>query len=284
MSLPQEPYTRIERYLAKLAGQDVDIPDTPITRIECYLAYLCDNGGGGGGYTPAPNAGAHNAIFRGQSLGDEFTAAQSAATVGGTFEDMYIGDYWTIGGKVYRIAGFNLFLNNGSSGGLFTDNHIVVVPDAGMYQYAFNATLTTDGGYLGSDLKVNGLATALATVEEAFGASHVLTRKSYFCSNATSGVPSSSGAWTDTQIDLMSEAQVYGMCVWTAAPIGFQIGERYGQFPLFLLSPAHIHTGVLYSLQDVRDATTFAAVGRGGTAWMINANTKADIRPYFCIA
>lgn len=48
--LPTEPMTRTERYLARLAGQDVSIPDTPITREEEYLAYIIANGGG----VPAP--------------------------------------------------------------------------------------------------------------------------------------------------------------------------------------------------------------------------------------
>lgn len=44
------------------------------------------------------NAGAHNAIYRGKSLGSTVTTAQYAAIKAGTFDDLYIGDYWTIGG------------------------------------------------------------------------------------------------------------------------------------------------------------------------------------------
>ena len=50
------------------------------------------------------NAGAHNAIYRGKSLGSTVTTAQYAAIKAGTFDDLYIGDYWTIGGVNYRIA------------------------------------------------------------------------------------------------------------------------------------------------------------------------------------
>ncbi len=34
------PVTRKEKYLAKLAGQDVQIPP-PVTREECFLAAIC---------------------------------------------------------------------------------------------------------------------------------------------------------------------------------------------------------------------------------------------------
>jgi len=39
------------------------------------------------------NAGAHNSIYRGISLGTSVTTAQWNAIAAGTFEDMYIGDY-----------------------------------------------------------------------------------------------------------------------------------------------------------------------------------------------
>lgn len=49
MSLPNEPITRKEQYLAKAAGQDVEIPAKPITREEEYLEAIAKKPGGGGG-------------------------------------------------------------------------------------------------------------------------------------------------------------------------------------------------------------------------------------------
>ena len=40
------------------------------------------------------NAGSHNSIYRGQSLGSSVTMEQWNAIQAGTFDDMYIGDYW----------------------------------------------------------------------------------------------------------------------------------------------------------------------------------------------
>lgn len=51
-----------------------------------------------------------NSIFRGKKLGDGApTAAQYAAIANGSFADMYLGDYWTIDGIKWRIAGFNYY-------------------------------------------------------------------------------------------------------------------------------------------------------------------------------
>ena len=47
MAIPDEPLTRNEHYLARIAGQDVEIPD-PITREDHYLDYIARNGSGGG--------------------------------------------------------------------------------------------------------------------------------------------------------------------------------------------------------------------------------------------
>ena len=52
-------------------------------------------------------AGAHNAGYRGKDLGSAVTDAQWAAIKDGTFQDLYIGDFWTIGDVTYRIAAFD---------------------------------------------------------------------------------------------------------------------------------------------------------------------------------
>lgn len=49
--LPDAPLTRMEQYLAKIAGQDVATPDAPLSRMEQYLDYIAENGGGGGDIT-----------------------------------------------------------------------------------------------------------------------------------------------------------------------------------------------------------------------------------------
>ena len=73
------------------------------------------------------NAGSHNGIFRGKNLGTSVTQGQWTAIQNGTFDDLYIGDYWVIGGFNWRIAAFDYYLNCGDAS--FTSHHAVIVPD-----------------------------------------------------------------------------------------------------------------------------------------------------------
>lgn len=72
VSIPT-PVTREEQYLAKLAGEDVSVPD-PVTRKEQFLKEACENGGGGGGgleyeegsFTVDSAVGSHSVTFSNQ--------------------------------------------------------------------------------------------------------------------------------------------------------------------------------------------------------------------------
>ena len=61
------------------------------------------------------NAGFHNAVFRGNSLGTSVSDDQWSEIKAGTFKNMYIGDYWTINNVVYRIAAFDWWLHYGAT-------------------------------------------------------------------------------------------------------------------------------------------------------------------------
>lgn len=106
------------------------------------------------------NAGAHNSIYRGKNLGTSVTAEQYAAIKAGTFDDLYIGDYWVINGFNWRIAAFNYYYNTGDTA--CTTNHVTVVPDTNLYSeqmhwtitHAYDSTLNkTTGAYFGSNMR-----------------------------------------------------------------------------------------------------------------------------------
>ena len=77
--------------------------------------------------TDNPDKGLRNSIFRGKCLGDSLTAEQAAAIKAGTFQDMFVGDYWTIGVVNYRIAHLDYWLRCGDAE--CTKHHAVIVPD-----------------------------------------------------------------------------------------------------------------------------------------------------------
>lgn len=284
MSLPTEPYSRIERYLAKLAGQDVDIPDRPITRIECYLDYLVNNGGGGGGggYTPAPNAGAHNSIFRGQSLGSEFTADQSAAITGGTFEDMFVGDYWTISGVTYRIMGFDLFMTLASDEN--RSHYAVIMPDGILYSASFNETASMEGGYYSSILRTTGLDRALDTFKSAFGETSIIHRSDSFSSAVSTGGPTAATR-ADTYIDIPTMAQIYGVTMGPSATNQYNTGDSFSRFPAFDMAPSRVKlTNSWYWLRDIVNGTSGYVIGTTGGLTTATADGLRGVRPYVAIA
>ena len=240
------------------------------------------------------NAGAHNAIYRGKSLGSTVTTAQYAAIKAGTFDDLYIGDYWTIGGVNYRIAAFDYYLNSGDTN--CTTHHVVIVPDTCLYNaqmhntssgsYEGGAANTTDGGYVGSDMYKSNLEQAKTTIKSAFSG-HVLKHRIYL-TNAVANGRASGGAWCDSEVDLMCEQMVYGSGIFSPVSDGSNIPTNYrvekSQLPLFQHEPSRICNRVTWWLRDVITASSFADVNYAGNATYNNASNSFGVRPAFCIS
>lgn len=66
----------------------------------------------------------HNHLYRGKNLGTSYTASQKEEVSNGTFNDMWLGDYWNVGGNKWYICGFNIM---GSP--TYSENHIVIMGD-----------------------------------------------------------------------------------------------------------------------------------------------------------
>lgn len=230
------------------------------------------------------NAGAHNAIYRGKNLGSSVTAAQYAEIAAGTFKDMYIGDYWTIGGVNYRIAAFDYYLNCGDTN--TTAHHVVLVPDTNLYSHVMNDTNITTGAYVGSKMYTEGLEQAKTTIKAAFSG-HVLSHRIYL-SNATSNGKASAGAWVDSEVDLMCEHMVYGNGVFSPVSDGSTIPNNYrvekSQLPLFQHEPSRICNRASWWLRDVISASNFAHVSNNGGAYCYGASLSLGVRPAFCIS
>lgn len=230
------------------------------------------------------NAGAHNSIYRGKNLGTTVTEEQWEAISSGTFTDLYIGDYWVIGGVNWRIAAFDYYLNCGDTS--FTKHHAVIVPDTCLYSAQMNTTNVTTGAYKGSAMYTANLTQAKSTINSAFGSSHVLSHRIYL-SNATSNGRASAGEWTDSTVDLMCEHMVYGSGIFSPVSDGSNVPNNYrvekGQLPLFALEPSRICNRDTWWLRDVITAAHFARVFSGGNADCNNASLSLGVRPAFCI-
>lgn len=242
-------------------------------------------GGGGSGAALADNAGAHNGIYRGKYLGAEVTQAQWDAIDAGTFEDLYIGDYWTINNVNWRIAAFDYWLHCGDTE--CTTHHVVIVPDTVLYNALMNTSDTSSGAYVGSKMYTTNLAQAKTTINNAFGSAHVLNHREWFA-NATSNGHQSAGAWYDSTVDLMNERMVYGCQVFSNAVHGTNIPAVYAidkcQLPLFALAPSFINNLDAWWLRDVVSASSFADMYGGGNCGYSNAShSEIGVRPAFGI-
>lgn len=240
------------------------------------------------------NAGAHNAIYRGKYLGNTVTTAQYAAIKAGTFDDLYIGDYWTIGGVNYRIAAFDYYLNSGDTS--CTTHHVVIVPDTCLYNaqmhntssgsYEGGAANTTAGGYVGSDMYKSNLEQAKTTIKSAFSG-HVLKHRIYL-TNAVANGRASGGAWCDSEVDLMCEQMVYGSGIFSPVSDGSNVPTNYrvekSQLPLFQHEPSRICNRATWWLRDVITASLFADVYSAGLASCDSASRSLGVRPAFCIS
>lgn len=240
------------------------------------------------------NAGAHNAIYRGKPLGSTVTTAQYAAIKAGTFDDLYIGDYWTIGGVNYRIAAFDYYLNSGDTN--CTTHHVVIVPDTCLYNAQMHNTSsggwesgganTTAGGYVGSGMYKSNLEQAKTTIKSAFSG-HVLKHRIYLTNGVANG-RASDGAWCDSEVDLMCEQMVYGSGIFSPVSDGSNVPANYrvekSQLPLFQHEPSRICNRATWWLRDVITASFFAYVNYGGVANYSGASNSLGVRPAFCIS
>ena len=213
----------------------------------------------------------------------------SKAIQAGTFDDLYVGDYLTINGTVYRIAGFNLGKQIGDNASM--GNCMCLVPDSALYsaqmhntdsgQYTEgSAANTTTGAYANSDMRTTNLAQATQKIVNDFGSTHVMSYRDIL-PNATANGQASGWAWYDCKVELMSEVMVYGTTVW--ANSGYEVGCINSQLPLFALAPEYIHRRFSYWFRGVRSATSFALVYYTGYANYANASYSLGVRPFFFV-
>lgn len=230
------------------------------------------------------NAGAHNAIYRGKNLGTSVTEEQYAAIAAGTFDDMYIGDYWVIDGVNWRIAAFDYYLTTGDTA--CNTHHVTIVPDTNLDNQQMNSSNTTAGGYTGSAMYTANMATAKNKIISAFGSAHLLTYREYLVNTVANGRPSAA-AWVDSQIELMTEQNVYGGKVFAPTSDGSSVPTVHtvdkSQYPLFAHDPHMISNRQTYWLRDVVSASGFASVYNTGAAVPYPAGSSTGVRPAFSI-
>lgn len=221
-------------------------------------------------------------LFRGKNLGTALTAVQKAAIKDGSFKGMFLGDYWSIGGRIWRIVDMDYWYNCGDTA--FTSHHLVIMPDEALYNAQMNTTNVTTGGYVGSAMYKSNLANAKTIVNAAFQGS-VLTHREYLCNAVANGRPSG-GAWLDSSIELPNEPMMYGHPHFSPTSDGSTVPSIYTisktQLALFMVCPRFIvNRSYNQWLRDVVSSAYFAGVNNGGNTACGNASSSYGVRPVF---
>ena len=221
----------------------------------------------------------HNSYPRCKYLGTTITDAQNTAIKNRTYDDLFIGDYWTINGINWRIVAIDYYYNVGDTN--FDKGNIIVMPDTVLYNAQMNTTNTTAGAYHGSLMRTQNLNSARTIAQNAFG-SHLANHRNLLANTVDASGPSN-WAWYDSDgVELPNEVQIYGTRVWGSALKGFDVATQKQQFPLLALAPQFVNTRQDYWLQDVSSrsvSSDFARVGHGGGAGHIGASYSVGVRP-----
>lgn len=236
----------------------------------------------------------HRNMFRGKNLGKSVSEAQWAAIRNGTFTDLWVGDFWTIGDNVWRIADIDYWFTSYNLG----DNvwhHAVIVPDMAIDE-SFPAFAGNDirGGLLASNFFNNNpqFASIKSVALNAFGSENVYPiNDSVWTSIVTdNGAAIASTADRQWTLYIMNEYQVYGHSI--TGKSGYRNGvpslgqnTNTTQFSLFRLNPNAIATNpdVGYWLSDPASAGSLSIVQENGRAGSAGAGAQLGIRPAFAI-
>lgn len=238
--------------------------------------------------------GYHNSKYRGKQLGTSVSDSQWTEISSGKFTDMYIGDYWKINSVDWLIAAFDYYYYIGDTN--FTKHHIVIVPRTNLYDAQMKNTETggyitgleynsTDGGYIGSDMRNTNLEQAISKAQAAFGENHILSHRIYIPNNAKDGLVTG-GAWIDSPgVELMTEIQVYGTRIRSLndTKIGAVATTEKLQFPLYKLAPNLMNNRQTFWLQDVSSSIHFCFVHVSGAATAGHSSYAIGVRPAIVI-
>lgn len=218
----------------------------------------------------------HNQIFRGKSLGDRITNAQQQAIKNGTFDDLWLGDYWTRNNVRYTIAGFNYWL--GQPG--IQNNHLVVLARDLFDSVQFNTgpiSKTVTSSIVASTMNL----VALNRFSEVFGSDKIMTRAhQYVTAFDAQTVPSVAQQYM-VKISLMQPPMI------SSSGVGAMVAQNYtiNMFndtmilPLFLAKPDWRNTLTNHWLNYLYGPNHAAVFGTTGTISALPVTSRAACYP-----
>ena len=222
-----------------------------------------------------------NSLITEYDMGTAFTLEMSNDIRNGTFNLVRTGGYITLNGRKYWAGDANYRKNCGDTA--LTTNHMLFFPDKSLFNMVWNDTDDTNGGYVNSKVKTEGMAQALEIIKGDFGADHILPYRTILTNAITNGM-SSGWAWYDSQVDLMNEKMVYGSHAWGGgSQNGYDTGADKSQIALFKARHDLITNRENWWLRDVPSAACACRVNSDGPATYWLASAVLGVRPAFLV-
>lgn len=254
-------------------------------------------------------AEAHNSMWGGRDITAAFNNGTVSANIAnGTFRDIFPGDYITksitvpqilkadgtteyIAQKTYTvnfiIADLDIWLNRGDSA--TTAHHVAIVPQSVVFNSCMNETNVADGGYVGSFMNTNVMPAFAAGLQNAFGASHLISFRYLESNTVNTSVPSAgytgltgasqlTNTWASYTCRLLNETMVYGSSIFASSGEDERMGGV--QMAAFRLNSNLVYNRQNYWLSDVGSSARFAFVHGYGIASAGNASYSFGVRPF----
>ena len=254
------------------------------------------------------NAASHNAFYVEEDITDMYNDGTFTRNVeNGTFKDIFPGMYIT---KTYTAAGIesnitedfvvgdlDYFMTSGSTE--LTTHHALMLMKNGSTVYKrMNASDTTAGGYVGSEMWETTVPAYSTAVENAFGSSHIVSHGEWLTndvntSSVSKGYTGLTGAasgytWANVKFNLMNNNMIYGSQITSSSY--YDAGNRTQQIAAMRhnssLKIGHKGKGEArsyYWLSDVVWSSSFAtAISGGGASWN-SAGGSYCVRGYFLL-
>lgn len=232
----------------------------------------------------------HRNFYRGKNLGPAITDEQLAAIRDGSFDDLWVGDYWedTEQNIEWMIADINYWSQLKEIDHGF-EPHLVVISKEHVMSSRMNSTDTTNGGFYSTEIYGTVFNAVTEKAANFFGIDNMMRHRSSISNSVSNGKIMSIRA-EYPYVDLLDEPSVFGCRSWTMRVMNLDIQSSSfstytpRQLSLFNLNQKSINFGIEYWLKDVGSAYGFFTINADG---YIGAKNSSDnwvgIRPIFAV-
>lgn len=236
-------------------------------------------------------AGAHNSMYRGIDITEDFDSGRfSESVASGSFDNIYPGDYIikdvTIGGTTYSdvkwiVGDLDYFYGTGDK--KCQQHHVVMFPEIGLGYSKMNESNTTTTGFANSYLFKTVLGKVEQGIAGAFEASHLIDHRELLSKNASTEGVSNSNDWFSMTASLFTEPMVYGTTIYGSS--GMDVGIENQQLAAFRSNHSLQRIRMdAYWLRAVADKANYCQVSEYGAASTRMASASAAIRPFFLLS